>query len=216
MLNTRGDTGPVREARHTLNQTLSDAIHARARGLDVNRREHHPPGMGVGVGTNLGPQRRSLRTVLFGRMQSDTHDDRASACSSTPCPRASAFTIAAPSNACENCKPCWRSCCATNTRPWRSPNAAAPYRPNTLVLRTAQLPAIGSGHEQSRAVERIAGDIDVLSYEERTNYRTRLSVDDRGEDFLLTAQTTGGVARACVRAGGSDAGEPGARARRST
>ncbi len=190
LLEVRGEGRGIEEARLELEEGLSQRVRERARKLGVSAASVFHVAWAQVLGRVSGREDVVFGTVLFGRMQGGEGADRVMGLLINTLP----VRIGVGEEGAEESVrrthgqlgELMRHEHASLALAQRCSGVAAPAPLFTALLNYRHSQNLA----QTRSVEeeRVWEGIEVLRGEERTNYPLTLSVDDLGEEFVLTAQ----------------------------
>ncbi len=195
LLNVQGDGGGIGESRLQLEEGLSQRVRERARKLGVSAASVFHVAWAQVLGRASGREDVVFGTVLFGRMQGGEGADRVMGLLINTLPVRisvgkegaeesvlSTHTLLANLLRHEHASLALVQRCSGVTAPAPLFSALLNYRHS-------------AGMVQGRSVERkrVWEGIELLYSQERTNYPLTLSVDDLGEEFVLTAQVEASI-----------------------
>jgi len=196
LVEVQGDGSGVRESRQLVERALSVSTRSEARKLGVSAATLMHLAWGLVLSRVSGRRDVVFGTVMFGRMQGGSRADRALGLFINTLPariRVGEQSVAQGVRETQ-------SLLAELIRHEHAPLSLA-QRCSAVAAGTPLFSALlnyryGTSAETTD-VDETAGEsngADVLWSEERTNYPVTLSVDDVGEDFVLTAQVSGPIA----------------------
>ena len=192
-LDVNGDGDSVGEASTLLAPSLSAALRERARRLGVSAASLVHLAWALVVARASGQEEVVFGTVVFGRMQGGASSDRSLGMFINTLP----VRISVGGRQVEES--------ARNTQRLLAQLIRHEHAPLALAQGCSGVPAqvplfsalLNYRHSRDSDVGPRQGDgeeMEVLSSEERTNYPVVISVDDLGDDFMLTAQATKPIA----------------------
>ena len=195
LLDVRGDGSGVKEARLALDGGLAGRIRRRARALRVSAASLFHTAFAQVVARASGREDVVFGTVLFGRMHGGAGADRAVGMFINTLPvraRLGGRGVEAGVREMQAMLTgLLRHEHASLALAQRASGVAAPTPLFSALLNYRHSPAERPAPD---AAASIPGGVETIYGEERTNYPLALSVDDLGEDFELTAQTTSPLA----------------------
>ncbi|WP_146188357.1 non-ribosomal peptide synthetase [Methylosinus sporium] len=201
LLDVRGDSSGVAEARLALDADLARRLRARARGLGVSAASLCHQAFAQLLARASGRSDVVFGTVLFGRMHGGVGTDRALGLFINTLPlrvRIGAEGIAASVRRMHGLLTALlRHEHASLSLAQRCSGVEAPAPLFSALLNYRHNPA---SSDAARHASAIVEGVTTLHAEERTNYPFTLSVDDLGEGFHLAVQTRGAIdpAQVCV------------------
>ncbi len=190
LLNVQGDGGGIGESRLQLEEGLSQRVRERARKLGVSAASVFHVAWAQVLGRVSGREDVVFGTVLFGRMQGGEGADRVMGLLINTLPVRIGMGEEGAEESVRRTHgqlgELMRHEHASLALAQRCSGVAAPAPLFTALLNYRHSQNLA----QTRSVEeeRVWEGIEVLRGEERTNYPLTLSVDDLGEEFVLTAQ----------------------------
>ncbi|RML34065.1 Syringopeptin synthetase A [Pseudomonas syringae pv. atrofaciens] len=190
LLEVQGDGQGVKEVRHDLPADLCQRLRTQARQLGVSAASLHHLAWARVLGAASGREDVVFGTVLLGRMQSGLGADRALGMFINTLPlRVDVGTCAVRQ-------------AVRQTHARLTALLGHEHAPLVLAQRCSAVAAASPlfsallNYRHSPAREASGGerwaDAQVLGVRERTNYPLSLSVDDKGEGFLLSVQVAAG------------------------
>ncbi|WP_316203135.1 MULTISPECIES: condensation domain-containing protein, partial [unclassified Bradyrhizobium] len=197
LLDVRGDGKRVGEARTALDPELARQLRLRARALGVSPASLFHVAWAQVLARTSGRHDVVFGTMLFGRMQGGENADRALGLFMNMLP----VRIRLGNDSVESS--------IRHTHNLLTELLRHEYASLALVQRCSDV-AVGmplftallnyryGSQLQGQAAPTAWEGVELLGYEERTNYPLTLTVDDLGEGFLLTAQVQEPVAAECI------------------
>ncbi|AKJ29411.1 non-ribosomal peptide synthetase [Caldimonas brevitalea] len=203
LLDVQGDGGAIVEAQHRLSPALARALRERARHLGVSAASLMHLAWGLVLARTTGRQDVVFGTVLIGRLQGGAQAERGMGLFINTLPLRLRVAAEAVEPALRHTHTLLAQLLrhehASLALAQRCSGVAPPLPLFSSLLNYRHSEELDPGR-QAEAAAGFGEGIELLSGQERTNYPVTLSVDDLGQEFLLTAQAAAPLApeRVCA------------------
>ncbi|WP_281174023.1 non-ribosomal peptide synthetase [Andreprevotia chitinilytica] len=189
VLDVLGDGGDVDEVRHTLPAALSQQLRQQARAYKVSTASLMHLAWGLVLARLTGRSEVVFGTVLFGRLQGGDGAERMMG----PCINTLPLCLTAGAGSLRDAVSAAHAALTQLLRHEHAPLALAQRCSGVVAPMPLFSALINCRRVQSAAhAEPLAG-CEIIRAEERTNLPFVLSVDDLGDDFVLTTQIGAGI-----------------------